>query len=82
MVAAAARLLPALASARGREGATLVGAWDGSTESKVVGDALHALQGAAPARRAPGAAVPHLSPAALAAGLERAADAAATLDLV
>ena len=82
VVAAAARLLPALASARGREGATLVGAWDGSTESKVVGDALHALQGAAPARRAPGAATPHLSPAALAAGLERAADAAATLDLV
>ncbi len=87
VVAAAARLLPALASARGREGATLVRAWDGSTESKVVGDALHALQGAAPARRAPGSRArrlqtPHLSPAALAAGLERAADAAAALDLV
>ena len=82
VVAAAARLLNALASARGREGATLVDAWDRRTESKVVGDALHALQGAAPARRAPGAVVPHLSPAALAAGLERAADAAATLDMV
>ena len=54
VVAAAARLLNALASARGREGATLVDAWDRRTESKVVGDALHALQGAAPARRAPG----------------------------
>lgn len=82
VAAAAARLLPALAAARSREGAHLVETWDGSTESKVVGAAMHALVGAAPASRAPGVAVPHLSPAALSAGLERAADAAATLDLV
>ena len=99
VVAAAARLLPALASSRGGEGATLIAAAAAyphpsggnhgeergkearQTEAKVVGAAIHALQGDAPPRYRP-SAVPHLSPTSLAAALERANEAAAFLEEV